>query len=724
MQGGIDVRKVAGLTCSVAVGIAIWALTAPAFSSTPKGGASRTSRDLLSLRLLGRFELRGGASAMRWSPAGEKLLVTTADRRAWLVSPVRGRWRAARLPSSGAVRWADWQGSEELILLQEAPSGRRLVRRQLTTSRAQVSIDVPEATGVVDRSTDGRLAVATTTGRVFLMSPSLRPEAMISVPHGSSVTALHWDPTGTMLAGVNQGGDVVVCRSIASRTFEEIRRFEAWARDVTWSPDGRKLAVEDAAAKRVIVWDLQRGGQVLHASGTRPSFDPSSEFLATDYGVRSAETGASLRRLTQDLYPHAMAWWPGGAVLCAGVRAGLVVWWPREEWRSERFALSETPELLGWDAAGRYLASIDAKGHGTVWSAAGLEARPSPRRGTAPTAGTEPVRCLAFSPVHRELAAATDSHLAIWHLDDGACVSAEAAAPVFSLTWSPDGKRIVTGCGDGRVRIRRSADLSVERELGGPGDPVRGVQWSPDGRWLAALRPSPGRTQGDLSVYEVNAAFRSTRLSGEGTGALAFTPDSQRLFVGGVGRLSAWGDTPWRQVDARDLPHRMAVRAIAFDPAGKQVALACAAPSAAGGIEVLDAETLQPRISLGPTAVAFSLAFSADGRRLYREGGAMFGHPSMAASVWDLQTRAKVAEIGRRRRANCVALSADRRTLAAGCDRSAVLLWDADTRQTRWLRLSAVHASGRARPTLRLRTGKEPGAVASEPDSASLRGQR
>jgi hypothetical protein len=166
------------------------------------------------------------------------------------------------------------------------------------------------------------------------------------------------------------GGDVVVCRSIANRTLEEISRFEAWAREVTWRPNGRKLAVQDDGASRVLVWDLDRDRVILHASGTRPAFDPSGELLATDYGVRNVETGASLQRWTPDHYPHAIAWWPRGAVLCTAARVGLVVWGPREGWRSERFALSETPELLCWDAAGRYLVSVGAKGRGSMWSTA------------------------------------------------------------------------------------------------------------------------------------------------------------------------------------------------------------------------------------------------------------------------------------------------------------------------------------------------------------------
>ena len=55
---------------------------------------------------------------------------------------------------------------------------------------------------------------------------------------------------------------------------------------------------------------------------------------------------------------------------------------------------------------------------------------------------------------------------------------------VISANWSPDGKQIVTGSGDGTARIWRADGQGEPIVLEGHEDWVRSANWSPDGKQI------------------------------------------------------------------------------------------------------------------------------------------------------------------------------------------------------------------------------------------------
>jgi hypothetical protein len=77
----------------------------------------------------------------------------------------------------------------------------------------------------------------------------------------------------------------------------------------------------------------------------------------------------------------------------------------------------------------------------------------------------------------------------LWEADTGKPLRqiGTHAAPVHALAFSPEGRLLVTGCRDGTVKVWDADTGKEQRNLEGlaPGL-VRGVAWSPDGRWIAA----------------------------------------------------------------------------------------------------------------------------------------------------------------------------------------------------------------------------------------------
>jgi hypothetical protein len=100
---------------------------------------------------------------------------------------------------------------------------------------------------------------------------------------------------------------------------------------------------------------------------------------------------------------------------------------------------------------------------------------------------------------------------------------------VFTLSWSPDGRRLATGSSDNTARIwdgQTGAEIAV---LKGHSGSVRSVAWSPDGRRLATgsndntARIWDGQTGAEIAVLKGHSgSIRS----------VAWSPDSRRLVTG------------------------------------------------------------------------------------------------------------------------------------------------------------------------------------------------
>ncbi|CCO36140.1 Vegetative incompatibility protein HET-E-1 [Rhizoctonia solani AG-1 IB] len=81
----------------------------------------------------------------------------------------------------------------------------------------------------------------------------------------------------------------------------------------------------------------------------------------------------------------------------------------------------------------------------------------------------------------------------MWDVVDSTLKASDLVAthdnPVYSASFSPDGKRIVTGCADGKIRMWSSQTLTLVLDPFGSQyhtDYIRSVVFSPDGRLVAS----------------------------------------------------------------------------------------------------------------------------------------------------------------------------------------------------------------------------------------------
>ncbi|MCO4770061.1 MAG: protein kinase [Deltaproteobacteria bacterium] len=235
-----------------------------------------------------------------------------------------------------------------------------------------------------------------------------------------------WSPDGESLAAVDKDdGRIMVWDRAADsvRPLGDAVFLSALA--LQWSPDGQRLA---AVGSNGVVWLWSRDGEVLgtstHDSGDRAvRFDPTGELLATAGGE-----------------PFARLWdartlEPRGRTAPHGDEITHLLWSPEGD-------------VL-------FTSSMD-----TV-------VRVSGRDGTKlaeHTAHTGRVMDAEFHPTGRRVATVgRDRTLVMWDWEEGLRTSVSLTEGTNSLTWSPDGTKVVAGEGTVLVVVEATDEAVIER---------------------------------------------------------------------------------------------------------------------------------------------------------------------------------------------------------------------------------------------------------------------
>jgi WD40 repeat protein len=261
---------------------------------------------------------------------------------------------------------------------------------------------------------------------------------------------------------------------------------------------------------------------------------------------------------------------------------------------------------------------------------------------------TNVVTALAFSPDGRQLASASPRHgVGVWEVASGRLLRVLPEA--WSVAFSPDGKWLATGNSKESVQVWDLAADPAAKPVpkstfvaGGFGSVV-GVAFSPDSRRLAsALRQGEGSLTGEVKVWNVPAGTEALALQSN-TGPVnrvQFSPDGRYLAadVGGKSDASLirlW-DAATGQLVQSLAGHRGQIPGLAFDPTGERLASA----GADGTVRVWTVPRGQEvRLYRGHRDVVRAVAFSPDGMRLTSAGA------DSTLKVWDLTLDPETADV-------------------------------------------------------------------------------
>jgi len=224
---------------------------------------------------------------------------------------------------------------------------------------------------------------------------------------------------------------------------------------------------------------------------------------------------------------------------------------------------------------GKYLATASSDNTARVWEAtSGKEITRMNHEGS--------VYSVAFSPDGKYLATASSNNTAwVWKATTGEQIAHMShEGPVRSVAFSPDGKLLATASADKTTRIW---ELPNGQELGriayaprssafthfAPPTPRAGLTFSPDGKYLVTAG-----TDGIVHIWEVSSGRELNPLKHENSvSAVAFSPDNKYLATASADHTAR----VWEVANSREyirMEHDGAVNAVAFSPDGRCLATA------------------------------------------------------------------------------------------------------------------------------------------------------
>ncbi len=253
----------------------------------------------------------------------------------------------------------------------------------------------------------------------------------------------------------------------------------------------------------------------------------------------------------------------------------------------------------------------------------------------------------------------------------------------FSVAFAPDGNSVVVGDYTiGATRLNLSSREAIRYPQSG-----MSAAFSPDGRLVAldsALGISIRDVETDKELYQLDSLIDSGWNPNTFGGNLAFSPDGKYLaHVSGYrynnqrSDLNVWRTSDFKKVSDAPLRQKdIAMAALAFSPDSSRLFVG----DYAGVVEVWNTSdwTVEASIETAADKIS-SLVISSDGKRLVT-GSYQDFIVGGSVGVWDVQSKEAIHVLGSSSSpVSHLALSPDDRTLAVGRMDHNVVLWDIET---------------------------------------------
>ena len=622
---------------------------------TAKVWDAQTSGELLALK-----GHRGEVLGVAFSPDGKRIVTGSIDGTAKLWDAATGR---ELLAMSGHT--------SQVLGVAYSPDGQRIV----TCAGQWGSDPVPVNEVKVWDTATGRelLALKGLTHRVF--SVAFSPDSKRIVTGINDGTGKLWDAaTGQELLAFAFKG------------------YGSGLLSVAYSPDGKRIVTgsEDYTVK---VWDAATGHERLALKGhtaqvSGVAFSPDGRLIVSgsyDQTVKvwDAATGQELRVLKGHAgYVRGVAFSPDSKRIVTGSDDTTAKVWDAEKGQ-------EVPTLKGhrdfvngiaYSPDGKHIVTGSGDNTAKVWDAEMQhEVLTLKMRTTAPNNqwAVAAVFSVAYSPDGKRIATGSqDQTTMVWDAAKGQELLALKGhtAAVLSVAFSPDGRHIATGAcgwfdaGPGEAKVWDAKNGQELLTLKGHKGGVRGVAFSPDGRRIAT-----GGTDRTARVCDAGTGRELLALKGhiDWVSSVAFSPDGRRIATGSHDQTAKVWDAETGQELFPLTGHTDRVRSVAFSPDGQRIVTGSDDRTA----KVWDAETGQELLALKEhTNMVWRVAFSPDGQRIVTG----IGGANATAKIWYVGTGQKVLVLkGHTDIVTSVAFSPDGRRIFAWDAQKKVLAWSA-----------------------------------------------
>lgn len=384
----------------------------------------------------------------------------------------------------------------------------------------------------------------------FLMACSSSfPEQEIKVEHSptftlSSTPTEDYSPTNTILPSVtltstplpsNTPTPVLLVQmgtpiptSMPPVTLENANQvsgiaewYEKTVTDLSWTPDGRILAVSDGAVIHLYDIELRELRRTLYPKNfgiVEIEFSPTGTWLIAGSRRGDEETG----------YASSFETWLGPDWKHLGLLYGV---------GQALSGMDFSPD--GWFFATAYASSRYSQNKVDIWNVSTWVISDTLKTGT--------VLDVAFSTDGNLLASSPDRYaIRVWDLQAGEwlyTLHTSFTGAVTKMAFSPDGVTLATGHYDGTVRLwdLRSGELVMVIESD---EVIESLSFSPDGRILVT---GGSYENNHIRLWSAGSGELLMTLTGHNKGIshVIFSPDSQFLVSASYdGNIRVWGIRP------------------------------------------------------------------------------------------------------------------------------------------------------------------------------------
>jgi len=239
--------------------------------------------------------------------------------------------------------------------------------------------------------------------------------------------------------------------------------------------------------------------------------------------------------------------------------------------------------------------------------------------------------------------------------------------PIYSVTFSPDGKFLASGSSDKTVKVWEIGTWQEVITLKGHEGSVLSVTFSPDGKFLAS-----GSDDKTVKIWEVENWREVVTLKGHGgyVWSISFNPKGKFLAAGsGDGAVKIWDVGGWYEVTTLK-GHEGAVRSVIYSPNGKFRV----SSSTDHTVKVWEVGSRYEVVALkGHEGSVLSVTFSPDGKFLAS------GSEDKTVKIWEVENWREVATLkGHEGAVNSVTFSSDSKFLISGSEDKTVKVWEVE----------------------------------------------
>jgi WD40 repeat protein len=531
----------------------------------------------------------------------------------------------------------------------------------------------------VSFSPDGKtLASGSADNTVKLWDVGTGKELKTLKEHQAQVISVSYSPDGKTLASGSADNTVKLWDVGTGKELKTLQGHQDWVNSVSYSPDGKTLA-SGSRDNTVKLWDVGTGKELKTLKGHPSqvfsvSFSPDGKTLASgnkDNTVKlwDVVTGKELKTLKgHQGSVFGVSYSPDGKTLASTSGDKTVKLWDvgKEKELNTLNGHQDQVNSVSFSPDGKTLASASSDKTVRIWEV--INSKETPISQTLRGNGDQ-VWAVAFSPNGKYI------------ITDGYRRDAQTGKAIGkpwkwqgnmnfrAIAFSPDGERVVVMI-DKTLQIQDFLTGRAIATLPGHTGFVYSVKFSPDGKRIVSVSDDKTLRIWDTETGKAIAILSGHTVSGHTNWVttVAFSSDGKRIVSGSADKTLRLWDAETGKVIATLSGHTDTVGSVAFSPDGKRIV----SGSDDKTLRIWDAETGKAiRILQGHTDVVRSVAFSPDGKRI------VSGSYDKTLLLWDAETGKAIGKPlkGHTGEVVSVAFSSDGKRIVSGSGDKTLRIW-------------------------------------------------